>query len=358
MKVFHHPDTLAHVPKLFYRQGALVGHPEQPGRADLLRRSCETAGHEMVALAEPVDLLGGRPLARSEAQLPSSDVAALLRVHDADYLAFLSEAWTRRGELPGAPDTIVATHLARPHMHRRPNALLGQVGYHMADTSTPILAETWRSALASAEVALAGARAVLGGETSAYALCRPPGHHAYADSAGGFCYLNNSAIAAAEIQAATQGGVAIVDIDVHAGNGTQGVFYESADVTTVSVHVDPSDYFPFYAGYADETGAGAGEGHNLNIPLPLGTGDEAWLAAVQHGLRAALSVRPAVLVIALGLDASRDDPLQGMAVTLEGFRRAGALIASARRPTLLVQEGGYLQPSLGDALTAVLEGFG
>ncbi len=357
MKVFHHPDTLAHAPGLFYRQGALVGHPEQSGRADLLRRSCETAGHEMVALAEPLDLLGGRPLDLADVPVSSDDLAALLRVHEADYLSFLTEAWSRRAELPGAPDTLVATHMARPQMARRPAALLGRIGYYMADTSTPILADTWRSVLASAQVALAGSRAVLQGAPAAYALCRPPGHHAYADSAGGFCYLNNTAIAAAEMQAQTRAPVAILDIDVHAGNGTQTVFYERADVTTVSVHVDPATYFPFYAGYADETGRGAGEGHNHNVPLPLGSADEAWLAAVEHGLRLALTARPSVLVVALGLDASEHDPLKGMAVTLDGFARAGRLIASARRPTLLVQEGGYLQPHLGEALTALLGGF-
>ena len=354
MKIFHHPDCLAHAPALFYRQGALIGHPEQPARAELLLRSARAAGHSITSIGGGAAILGA---GHEAPEIASQDLAALLRVHSSPYLAFLSEAWSRRGELPGSPDSLVATHVARPQMTRRPEALLGQIGYHMADTSTPLLRETWTSVLASARVALAAGRAVRGGERVAYALCRPPGHHAYAESAGGFCYLNNTAIVAAEL-AAQGAAVSVLDIDVHAGNGTQGIFYGRADVTTVSVHVDPGVYFPFFAGYADETGEGAGAGHNLNIPLPLGSGDEAWLAALRRGLEKALAARPAVLVVALGLDASEDDPLKGMAVTLDGFARAGRLVASARCPTVLVQEGGYLQPKLGDALTAFLAGFG
>ena len=354
MRVYHHPGCLAHAPSLFYRQGALIGHPEQPARAELLLSAARAAGHRPVSVAPYSAVLGA---GQTPPDVDSQDLAALLRVHDSHYLAFLSEAWGRRGELPGQPDSLVASHFARPQMGQRPQSLLGQIGYFMADTSTPIVRETWASVLASAQVALGAGRAVMAGEVrQAYALCRPPGHHAYADSAGGFCYLNNTAIVAAEI-AARGGPVAILDIDVHAGNGTQGIFYERADVTTVSVHVDPGSYFPFFAGYADERGEGAGEGHNLNIPLPLGAGDEVWLEAVRRGLEKALSVRPTVLVVALGLDASEHDPLKGMSVTLGGFARAGRMIAAARWPTVLVQEGGYLQPALGEALTAFLAEF-
>ena len=354
MKVFHHPDSLAHAPPLFYRQGALVGHPEQPGRAELLLRAAKAAGHTAVAVG------GGTPAmppGEGALEIESQDLAALLRVHDSNYLSFLSEAWSRRDELPKRCDSLIATHMARPQMRRRPTALAGQIGYYMADTSTPLLAETWRSVLASARVALSAGRAVLDGQDKvAYALCRPPGHHAYADSAGGFCYLNNTAIVAAEI-AARAGSASVLDIDVHAGNGTQGIFYERADVTTVSVHVDPGVYFPFFAGYADERGRGAGDGHNLNLPLPLGAEDDVWLDALRRGLDAAIASRPSVLVVALGLDASEHDPLKGMAVTLGGFAKAGRMIAGARWPTVLVQEGGYLQPALGEALAAFLAGF-
>jgi acetoin utilization deacetylase AcuC-like enzyme len=337
MRVFHSPASPGHDPSRYFRRGELVEHPEQAARYAILRDAAAGAGH---ALAEATD----------------SGLDPILAVHDPAYVAFLREAWSRRGELPGVGAEILSGHFARPHMHRRPAGLLGLVGSFTADTSTPIRAGTWEAVHGAAQAAVAAADAALA-EGHAYALARPPGHHAYADSAGGFCFLNNTAIAAARLLAATGGPVAILDVDVHHGNGTQGIFYRRGDVTTVSVHADTATYFPFFAGYADETGEGDGEGANRNLPLPHGTGDAGWLEAIGQGLALIAERRPRALVVALGLDASQDDPIGALKVTRDGFSRAAALIARAGLPTALVQEGGYLCPALPDNLVAFLGAF-
>jgi acetoin utilization deacetylase AcuC-like enzyme len=187
-------------------------------------------------------------------------------------------------------------------------------------------------------------------------LCRPPGHHAYADMSGGFCFFNNSAVAAAQLRLQHER-VAILDVDVHHGNGTQGIFYERPDVLTVSIHADPVFFYPFVWGYAHERGAGPGLGANLNIPLPKGTGDDDYIKAIGEAEKTIRAFAPGALVVALGLDASEHDPLAGLAVTTAGFRRIGAAIAGLGLPTVFVQEGGYLSDILGANLTAVLGGF-
>ena len=220
----------------------------------------------------------------------------------------------------------------------------------------PIGPGAWAAACAASDVATTAAQMVSDGEDAVYALCRPPGHHAYRDLAGGFCFLNNSAIAAAHLRL-THDRVAILDVDVHHGNGTQGIFYERRDVFTISIHADPASYYPYVWGYAHERGAGTGLNANLNIPLPIGTGDDDYLQALVVARKAIESFAPDALVVALGLDASEHDPLAGLSVTTDGFRRIGAVIARLGLPTVLVQEGGYLSDVLSANLEAVLGGF-
>ena len=234
--------------------------------------------------------------------------------------------------------------------------IVGRLGWHTADTGCPIGPGTWAAACAATDVATTAAQLVLDGEDAAYALCRPPGHHAFSDLAGGFCFLNNSAVAAAQLRLKHER-VAILDVDVHHGNGTQGIFYERADVLTVSIHADPAFFYPFVWGYAHERGAGPGLGANLNIPLPKGTGDDDYIKAIGEAEKTIRAFAPGALVIALGLDASEHDPLAGLAVTTDGFRRIGAAIARFGLPTVFVQEGGYLSDILGANLTAALGGF-
>jgi acetoin utilization deacetylase AcuC-like enzyme len=315
----------------------VIAHPDRVERLHVLRTALIEAGY---GVGEPEDLGDG----------------VIEAVHDADYLALLRTAWARRGEIDPAAELLMANQFARPQMHRRPGGLLGQLGYHTADTSTPIQAGTWEAVRGSAQAAANAADAAyeLG---QAYALCRPPGHHAYADCAGGFCYLNNTAIAAQRLRARTGGPVAILDLDVHHGNGTQGIFYDRADVLTISIHGDPSNLSPFFSGYADEVGAGAGAGFNLNLPLAHGSGDDVFMDTVGAALERIAAFAPAAVVVALGLDASEHDPLGALKVTGEGFERAAAAIAARGWPTAIIQEGGYLCAALPANLIRFLGSF-
>ncbi len=236
------------------------------------------------------------------------------------------------------------------HSDRRtasyPRSAIDQAGFHQADTACPIAAHIFESAYWSAHSAVKGADLLHAGEQALYVLSRSPGHHAFADLAGGFCFFNNTGIAAERLLAAGHR-PAILDVDLHHGNGTQGIFYERSDVLTVSIHVDPIRFYPFYWGHAQERGEGAGLGYNLNLPLPRGTGDDDYLKTIKTAFAHIRALGTDVLVIALGLDPFEKDPLKGLAVTTPGFARIGEAIAKFGLPTLLVQEGGYLSEELG-----------
>jgi acetoin utilization deacetylase AcuC-like enzyme len=195
------------------------------------------------------------------------------------------------------------------------------------------------------------------GVPTAYALCRPPGHHATRAGYGGSCYLNNAAVAAQALREAGHARVGVLDLDAHQGNGTAQIFYDRADVTYASVHVDPgAGWFPHLYGYADETGSGPGEGATLNLPLPEGTADEAWAAAVERAAAWTGDAGCTALVVSLGVDAAVDDPESPLAVTADGYRAAGTLVGGLGLPAVVVQEGGYHLPSLGTLVAAYLEG--
>jgi acetoin utilization deacetylase AcuC-like enzyme len=282
--------------------------------------------------------------------------APVLAVHTLDYLLFLEEAQRAWRALSDAGPEVVANVHPQRHAATYPRSIVGRAGWHMADAACPIGPRTCEAAMASADVVVTAAGLVLAGERQAYALCRPPGHHAYADMAGGFCFLNNTAIAARHL-ADRLGRVAVLDIDVHHGNGTQGIFWERPDILTVSIHADPADYYPFFWGHAHERGAGAGLGFNLNLPLPVGSEDGRWLAALDEALAVVDAFAPEALVVALGLDAHESDPLHGMRVTTPAFAAAAARIAGRPLPILVIQEGGYLSPALGPSVESFLGGF-
>jgi acetoin utilization deacetylase AcuC-like enzyme len=344
MRVFHCPDHVHHAPKSFIARGQVIECPEQPARAEILHAAARNAGHEMTT----ADRHGLEPVRA---------------IHDAGYLAFLEQAWALWSALPNPGGEIIPNVHPGRNMNAAPVATVALAGHYQADTACPIGPGTWEGIQASADVAVSAAthlmqqRAAGDNGAHAYALCRPPGHHAFADQAGGFCFLNNSAIAAQSCRDHGADRVAILDVDVHHGNGTQGIFYQRADVLTVSLHGDPSAYYPFYAGYASETGAGDGAGFNHNHPLPLGTGDDGYLTALATAFDSIRVFNPDVLIVALGLDASKDDPLAFLSITTEGFRGIGAALGAADLPTLLIQEGGYISDSLGDNLVATLAGF-
>lgn len=277
-------------------------------------------------------------------------------VHSPEYLSFLSEAWDAWAALGDAgPEMIGNIHPVR-QAATYPAHIVGKLGWHTADTAAPIGPGTWAAACAAADVATTAAELVMEGEDAVYALCRPPGHQAYRDMAGGFCFLNNSAIAAAHLRVKHER-VVILDVDVHHGNGTQGIFYARPDVFTISIHADPLSYYPFVRGYSHERGEGPGLGANLNIPIAIGTGDEGYMQALTVAQNAIAAFAPGALVVALGLDASEHDPLKGLSVTTSGFRGIGQAIARIGLPTVFVQEGGYLSDILGANLASVLAGF-
>lgn len=338
MKVVTSTDYKSHNPSGFIARGQRTANPEVPERAEIFLEAVRKGGHVLV-----------------EAQ--DHGMAPIEAIHAADYLDFLQTAWQEWSALPGAgPEIIPNVHSGR-NMSIHPTHIVGKSGHYQADTACPIGPGTWEGVYASAQAAVTAAELVRKSGDAAFALCRPPGHHAYADQAGGFCFVNNSAVAAQRFRDLGAKRVTILDVDVHHGNGTQGIFYRRSDVQTVSIHGDPRYFYPWFTGYADELGEGPGRGFNLNLPQDQGTGDEGFLAALEAAFDAINNFQPEALVVALGLDASEKDPLAFLAVTTEGFRRIGARLGKAGVPTLLVQEGGYISDILGDNLTAVLSGF-
>jgi len=345
MKAFAHPDQMRHAPRFFLMRGQVRSNYEVPERAGALLAALHRLG---IAPEEP------RPAERG----------ALETVHAADYLDFLAGAigvWN--GLLGRGPEAVANIH-PTPEMlaqGARPpggvGGIVGRVGWYTADASCPIGPGTWEAAVAAAGCALAAAAEAAQGR-SAYALCRPPGHHAYAARAGGHCYINNAALAAEALRRAGARRVAVIDIDSHHGNGTQGIFWERGDVLTISVHADPNRYYPWFVGHAEERGAGPGHGRNLNLPLPFGTGDADWLAAIGQGVAAARAFGAEALVLPLGFDASEHEPLAALSVTADGFARAGAALASLRLPSAIVQEGGYNVGAIGELLERFLTGWG
>lgn len=288
----------------------------------------------------------------------------ILKVHAAHYLDFLATAYDEFQKLPNAgPEVLPNVHpygTASAGLAQRPaprtQGTLGRTGWYIGDMSCAMMADTFNAALRSADSAIAAARVVAAGEPAAYALCRPPGHHAYADRASGFCFLNNAAIAA-EVLRERFDRVAILDFDTHHGDGTQAIFYRRDDVFFASTHTDPGNYYPHYFGYADERGAEAGEGFNLNLPLAQGSGDDVYADAVKRLADAVATFGAQALVISAGWDAHHDDPLSRLAVTTPAYETLGGILAGLALPSVIVQEGGYSLAAVAEAAPAFVTAF-
>ncbi|MER8631669.1 histone deacetylase family protein [Mesorhizobium opportunistum] len=338
MKAFYAQEQKRHDPKAFLSSGAAQPNPERPERVERLLAGAKSAG---CAIERPRD----------------HGLGPVSAVHTPEYLDFLEHIFERWQRIDGASAEVIPNIHPIARNGSYPASAVGQAGYHMADTACPISGETWQSALWSAWSAVEAAETVMAGAPAAYALCRPPGHHAFADVAGGFCFINNSAVAA-QVLRRNAARVAILDVDLHHGNGTQGIFYARPDVLTVSLHADPVRFYPFFWGHADERGEGPGLGYNFNLPLPRKSADAAFLEALEVAFQRIRAFSPDALVVALGLDAFEGDPFGGLSVTTPGFSRIGEAIAERGLPSVIVQEGGYLCDALGDNLTAFLTGFG
>jgi acetoin utilization deacetylase AcuC-like enzyme len=330
-------ECLRHEPEAEVWVGARTPATEVPARAPAIR--------------EALLAVGAR-----EAPAVAHDDAALLRVHDPALVEFLRTAWDdwSAADLPSdrvVPYVFARSELTSGRPPATPAAVWARPGLFAYDTMTLIGPGTWEAARAAVDVALTAVDLVIRGEQIAYACCRPPGHHVTRSLYGGSCYLNNTAVAAAEFLSRVGGPVAIVDIDAHHGNGTQELFLGHGDALTASVHVDPgAGWFPHFLGFAAENDAA-----NLNLPLAPGTGDDGWLAAVSEA--AAFAAPARALVVALGVDAAAGDPESPLEVTAAGYREAGRILGELGLPTVVVQEGGYDLATIGPLVVETLTGL-
>lgn len=345
MKIISSPVQKLHNPHQIMLRGKMVTPVERSERLDVLVQSlCEDGHQRLLPDAHALDPVFG--------------------VHDRGYVEFLREAYAEWRKLPDASDDVMPnTHhyrnagMAGQPIGRPPaKSISGRAGWYVSDLNCAIGEGTWEAIEASAQSAIHAAKAVISGERSAFAACRPPGHHAYSDQAAGFCYINNSAVVADMLTTAF-GKVAILDFDTHHGDGTQSIFYARNDVFTGSVHTDPAGYYPFFVGYADERGAGPGEGHNMNVPLAPGSNDDDFVAACDSLAKAALERGCRALVLAAGWDAHENDPLSLLHVSDDGYGRIGEIFGNMRLPTVIVQEGGYSLDVIASAPRRFLAGF-
>jgi acetoin utilization deacetylase AcuC-like enzyme len=339
MKTIHSDAHRLHAPPLEFNYGDFGPAFETPQRVEYVL--------SRVKEAKLGDILPPEPLGRSAAG----------RIHDAGLLDFIQTThaeWQKRyGE-----SYVIPTAWVAPGMRRKlPNKLRARLGYYCIDTSTAITAGSWTAASAAVDVAVTAQRLVAQGAPAAFALCRPPGHHAGSDFYGGYCFFNNAAIAA---QAFIDGGaqrVAVLDVDFHHGNGTQEIFYRRNDVLFCSLHGHPEDEYPYFSGYQDEVGEGAGEGYNANFPLRPGTAWAQYQPALSAALQRIESFGADALVISLGVDTFENDPISSFKLKSADYLRMGEMIASARHPTLFVMEGGYAVEEIGLNTVNVLTGF-
>jgi acetoin utilization deacetylase AcuC-like enzyme len=334
MRMFFDDRQRAHAPTQELHNGGFTTYAEMPARVDAI-----------LAALGPVET----PADRGE--------APILAVHSPAYVAFLKDAarlWREAGRTGDAIPYAFPIRGRRPLDLTRIDALIGA---HSFDATTPITPDSWGASYGSAQSALAATHAVLEGDRAAFALCRPPGHHAGADYCGGYCHLNTAAIAAQAARDAGVARVAILDIDYHHGNGTQDIFYDRGDVFYASVHADPRTDYPFFWGHADETGDGDGRGATLNLPLTHGTAIDAFRAAQTTALDAIAAFDPGLLVVSFGADTWAGDPISHFALTTPDYAVLARDIAARGWPTAIVMEGGYAVDALGHNVDSFLRGF-
>ena len=343
MHIFYNPDHAAHQGKLEMYRGRMVPCHEVPQRQD------------QVLAALQARALG--PL-----QTPSRfDDALLQRIHSPRYVRFLESAWQQWLALDPANAALDAIPSVWPIRGFRadlePENFAARMGLYSFDAGTPLTAGTWQAARSGADCALSAAAHIAHGGRAAFALSRPPGHHAGADFFGGYCFLNNAALAAQYLRDSGLERVAVLDVDYHHGNGTQAIFYERSDVFFTSIHGDPRNEYPFFLGHADERGQGAGLGFNLNLPLSRGSDYARWSDALELALSAIADYGAQALVVSLGVDTFAGDPISGFALQSDDYLRMGERIARAGLPTVLVFEGGYAVEAVGLNVANVLQAF-
>ena len=350
MQVVYSPRHLAHDIDTETYMGVGVPANEVAERAERIRTALEADGG--FGIDGPTD----------------HGEAPITAVHDPRLVRFLETAWSelRAQNVPRAflsadtyPNLAMFEGMsvdAVEGLAREPRHIGGRAGFWGLDSAAPLVAGTYDAARAAVDVALTTVDLVLGGASAAYGLCRPPGHHAARSMYGGYCFFNNAAIAAESITAATGEHMAILDLDFHHGNGTQQIFWRRGDVRYVSIHADPDRQYPYFLGRADETGEGAGAGENLNIPLRAGATNDDYLAATDRALDVISDSPGSIVVVSLGFDTYGLDPIGDFALTTEVYHEVGRRVAALGRRLVLLQEGGYHRPSLGENVRAWLRG--
>ena len=340
MKTVYSPDHKLHHARGEWMNGEMVPAFEMPRRAEIiLERVNQVKLGEVIA---PKDF-GLEPIKR---------------VHADRYVNFLEVAWSEWAKTGRDCDALPMTWPVRQmDMTREPESIDGRLGFFSFDAGAPITPGTWQAVRSSANVALTGAEIVKAGARAAFSLCRPPGHHAAADYMGGYCFINNAAVAAQWFRDSGAARVAILDVDYHHGNGTQAIFEARADVLVANIHGDPRVEYPFYLGHTGEIGTGVGEGFNLNYPLPHGTEFRAWFSALEDACQKISSYDTDVVVVSLGVDTFKDDPISQFKLESPDYLRIGQRIAKLGKPTLFVMEGGYAVDPIGLNAVNVLEGF-
>jgi acetoin utilization deacetylase AcuC-like enzyme len=342
------PHHALHAPRGEFLHGRIVPYYEMPTRIGNIRNALLKAG--LITLQEPQTIIGE---------------SLLHAIHDPEmliYLRHLSDESQARvladyavygltGEL--TEDEYYYESIFHQPAHAK-SGLHNPPKPYLSDSTCPIGKNTWRAVMESATLAYQAAQALLTGTKKAFALCRPPGHHAGRDFVGGYCYVNNAALAAQTLR--PSGKVVILDVDYHHGNGTQDIFYDDPNVLFISLHADPAVDYPHTTGYADENGAGAGKGFNLNIPMPHGTDEQVYFNALDRAFYAIQSYNPASLVVSLGFDTYINDPMGAFKLTIGSYERMGAVINALNLPTAYIQEGGYAVDELGVLATSFFKG--
>ena len=339
---FHNPLHHLHAPAHEFFRGNRVDCFENPARADYVEQALRQAGYELLA--------------------PDTDATGVLKkVHSQRYLDFLASAWYQWVALDPANATTQPFPSVWPVRTLRsdvePANFIAKLGLYSMDNGTPLARGTWEAAKAGADAAASAAMRISAGKPAAFCSTRPPGHHAGPDFMGGYCFLNNAAVAAQTLLDQGAKRVVVLDVDYHHGNGTQSIFYQRADVLFISIHGDPLTEYPFYLGHADERGEGAGLGFNLNLPLPAGSSVAKWFAALDAACARISQYAPDALVVSLGLDTYVGDPISQFALATEDFSTLGRRLAGLGLPTALVLEGGYAAAELGANALQVIHGF-
>jgi acetoin utilization deacetylase AcuC-like enzyme len=340
MKIIYSDRHRLHAGQREFYRGELVPCFEKPERADFV--------HEAVKARNIGPILAPK-------EFPVSHIE---RVHAARYVRFLEKAWDMWSALGNTKDALPAVWPIRSFRDDvEPDYFIAKLGMYSYDNGTPLTSGSWIAAKLGADITLTAQQLIAGGERAAFALARPPGHHAGPDFLGGYCFINNAAVAAQAFRDNGAQRVAVLDVDYHHGNGTQTIFYDRADVMFLSIHGDPKTEYPFYLGHADEKGRGAGEGYNWNYPLAAGSSNAAWFDALGDATRRISAFKPDALVISLGVDTFAEDPISKFQLREPEYLRLGAQLAALGLPTLFVLEGGYAVAEIGHNVAHVLRSF-